>query len=81
MSALDKYWSFIAKYLPNYYSRDDVLWSDILNRYISDEDVSEEDIEYIEQTFANKDDVIEECMQLENRLFAEAIENYYSQLK
>ena len=39
----DNFWNFIEKYLPNYYTRDDVLYDDILFRFIDDDNVSEEE--------------------------------------
>ena len=73
------YWRFLSKYLPNYSNRDDVLMSDILFRYCTGEYVCSDDIEYIEQNFANKEEVLEECINMEKRFFNEAITNYYLQ--
>ena len=35
------YWAFIEQYLPDYSSRDDVLHSDILTRYLDGEEGGE----------------------------------------
>lgn len=40
-------WSFIEQYHPNYYSDDRVLLHEILFRYLDDDEVAEEDQEWI----------------------------------
>lgn len=37
-------WNFIAEYLPDYYSRSDVLRSDILFRFLDDDELWESDL-------------------------------------
>lgn len=73
-----QYWRFIETYLPNYYSRDDVLLSDILCRYIEHEDISLEDKQRIEATYKDRKSLIEDYIHLEKELFGEALENYYT---
>ena len=70
------YWDFIMEYLPGYYWDDNVLWSDILFRYIHGEGVSEEDVEYIESNFETMDDVIAEANFVDSRLLGEAVQAY-----
>lgn len=53
MSPAD-YWRFIEAYLPNYYSRDDVLLSDILYRYITSDEESCEDVQMIKKAYPNR---------------------------
>ncbi len=72
-------WNFICAYLPNYYSRDDVLRSDILRRYIDDEYVVESDLQWIDECFgSDKSAVTKALIVLEKGLVSEALENYYS---
>lgn len=69
-------WRFIEKYLPRYYSRDDVLLSDIYQRYIESDDVSEEDLQMIRENFGfNIQGVVNAQMELDQKLMKEAIEN------
>ena len=71
-------WGFIEEYLPNYYNRDDVLYDDILLRFFEDDDVSEEDMEWIQADFnCNKNLIKEELVKLELGFMAEAIQAYY----
>ena len=74
-------WSFIEDYLLNYYSRDDVLRSDILFRYINNEDVSESDVEWIGQEFGTDlDSIRQESIRLEKKFVYESLDNFYEQL-
>ena len=45
------YWDTVAEYLPHYHTRNDVLLSDILVRYIEDEEVCESDLKMIESEY------------------------------
>lgn len=66
------YWAFIEKYYPKYYSCDNVLLSDILTRKLDDEEICEEDEEYIKDW-----DVRKELFELDKELLCEAFENYF----
>lgn len=46
-----KLWEFIEDNLPDYYSSDEVLFSDILQRYLDGERVSKEDISMMRKEF------------------------------
>ena len=65
-------WDFIEMYLPNYYTRDDVLRSDILYRFLDNEDVNVEDKKWIDENFNNNIVAIkQECKRLEMQVFPE----------
>jgi len=70
------YWQLIEKHLPNYYINDLVLRSDILWRYVDNEEVSNDDIEWIEAEFADKREVLAEIARIESGLFTDAMANY-----
>jgi len=69
-----EYWDFIEKYYPNYYSCDDVLLCDILNRKLEGEEIDELD----EQLMKGRD-IKKEMLALERRLFGKAMQNYFNQ--
>lgn len=70
------YWRFIEKYLPNYSSNDLVLLSDILWRYVDNDDVDTSDMEWIGKSFADKNEVLTEIVRVETQLFENALRNY-----
>ncbi len=72
-------WRFIEEYLPNYSSRDDVLRDDILFRFVDGDDVSKEDLKWIEDEFKNDKNLVkEELIRLESRFMVEALKAYWS---
>ncbi len=71
------YWTFIETYHPNYYSDDRVLQCDILLRYLNREEVSDEDLEWIKESFKSNKEILGEMVRLETDLFREALEAYY----
>lgn len=74
------FWRFIEKYLPNYSSRDDVLRDDILFRFITNDEVCEEDLAWIANDFnSDKKLVKEELVRLETKFAEEALGAYYNQ--
>lgn len=74
------YWTFIENYLPNYSSRGDVLWSDILMRYIDNEEVAKEDLKRIKEEIGlNKQTVVQELKRIDQLLFAESLNAYFAQ--
>ena len=74
------FWRFIEEYLPNYYSRDDVLRDDILLRFVENEDVYEKDLVWIADEFdSNKKLIVEEIIRLETKFAEEALKTYYEQ--
>ena len=71
------FWAFIAEWLPDYSSRDDVLESDILARYLDDEEVCEEDLKWINQCYdGDKRLVAEHLIDLETKFAEEALSAY-----
>lgn len=73
-------WRFIEDYLPNYSSRDDILRNDILFRYLDDDDVCDEDMQWIKAEFnGDKHLVKEELVRLEKGFFEESLKAYYEQ--
>ena len=74
------FWSFIEEYLPNYSSRDDVLCDDILFRFITNDEVCEEDLAWIANDFnSDKKLVKDELVRLETKFAEEALGAYYNQ--
>lgn len=75
------YLRFIEQYHPRYSSDDRVLWCDILFRYLDEnEEVSEDDLEWIHNDIGNKEEVLQELKRLEVELFSEALDNFYKKL-
>ena len=71
-------WRFIEDYRPNYYHRDDVLYDDILLRFVEDDEVCEEDLQWIEEEFnSDKRLIKEELVRLETRFMSESLHAYY----
>lgn len=52
------YWDFIEKYHPLYYSDDRVLLCDILYRYLTDDEVSSDDLIWLQELYKTKKEVI-----------------------
>ena len=66
------YWDImISRYLPGYTSSDEVLECDILSRYIDDEEVCEDDLDWLPDS---KDEARGQLEQLELELYNEAVE-------
>lgn len=74
------YWPFIEEYLPDYSRRDDVLMSDILARFLDNEEIAEEDADMIASVYGNNKDLVrQELLGLDKGLMAEAMEAYFAQ--
>ena len=70
-------WSFIEKYLPDYYHRDDLLHSAIYSRYIDNEDLAEGDAEWIYSDYgSDKEKVKETIDQMEKEFAYEALASW-----
>lgn len=75
------YWDFISEYLPNCYTRDDVLLSDILFRYLDGDDLEPEDAEMIEKEYHNdREEVRKVLLKLDKSLMAEAMDAHFETL-
>ena len=68
-------WNFIEQYHPNYYSDDRVLLHEILFRYLDDDEVAEEDQEWIRNEFKNRAEIEQELRHIEKALYSEAWDN------
>ncbi|MBP5703619.1 MAG: hypothetical protein J6X12_02835 [Paludibacteraceae bacterium] len=80
-SSYNVFWQFIEDYLPNYSSRDDVLWDDILSRFLEDDEVCESDMRIIEEVFnGDKKQIKEELALLETKFAQEALMEYYQNI-
>ena len=81
----DTYYSnlylFIAEYLPNYYSRNDVLEGDILFRFLTNEEINEYDKKWIEEEYGNDRNAIKQrCIDLDKKFLEESLKKYYKSI-
>ena len=68
---------FIEKFLPDYYHDDDVLRSDILCRYLDNEDVDESDLQWIYREFGSDKTKVRDALErLDMELAHEALLNW-----
>lgn len=75
------FWEFIAEWLPEYSSRNDVLESDILARYVCDEEVWEADLEWINQYYEGDKQLVEkQLIELEAKFAKEALTAYHEEM-
>ena len=71
-------WRFIEENLPNYHQRDDVLYNDIVSRYVNGEDLSDSDYEMMREHFGVNYNAAEWWLENDiKRLFLEAVEAAY----
>lgn len=63
-------WHIIECFLPDYYHRDEVLWSNVLERYIDGEEVDEEDLEWLPKS---KEEAQKELDKLDQELLEESL--------
>ena len=70
-------WPFITDNLPNYYTRDDVLYNDIVAKYVNGEELDEDDIVLMHNDFKSVEDA-EKWLDADiKRLFLESVEAAY----
>lgn len=80
-SAYANLWSFFNEYLPGYYSRNDVLKSDILFRFLEGDEISENDLAWIQEEYGGDlQRVRQECQRLDTLFFTESLQAFYDQL-
>lgn len=72
-------WQFIEENLPNYHRRDDVLFNDIVSRYVNGEELSEEDTNQVEAEFESVEDAEKWLDNDIKRLFLEAFKSAYEE--
>lgn len=70
-------WTFIEENLPDYHRRDDVLYNDIVTRFVNGEDLEEADRYEMEATFSTRKEAEEWLDKDIKRLFIEAFANAY----
>ena len=67
------------EYLPHYHQRNDVLLSDILARYIDDEEVHEGDLKMIADNYGNNKQTVKRALfELDSSLIIEAMKVMYN---
>lgn len=74
-----EHWPFIERYLPDYYSNEDVLVSDILLRYLTGEEVSKSDQMWIHAEFNDKAEILAELIKIDTALFSRSLSAYYQE--
>ena len=74
-------WNFIEENLPNYHQRDDILYNDIVSRYVNGEEISESDMELMKSRFNSVEEAEEWLDKDCKRLFLEAVEAAYDNNK
>ena len=74
-------WNFISDNLPNYHQRDDVLYNDIVSRYVNGEEIDESDMELMKSRFNSVEEAEEWLDNDCKRLFIEAVEAAYDNNK
>lgn len=79
MTNRTSYWDFICNYLPDYSIREDVTLSDRLYKIANNEPLTEEDEAYFAIKYDNDiRHLIQDLIDLDTKLFAEALTAYYS---
>ena len=74
-------WNFIEENLPNYHQRDDILYNDIVSRYVNGEEIDESDMELMKSRFNSVEEAEEWLDKDVKRLFLEAVETAYDNNK
>ena len=72
------YWTLVGDYLPDYSIRDDVFRSNTLIKYVSDEEVYEEDLEWLPE---DKEEAHKMMQELDLALYNEAVDAYNEKMK
>ena len=74
-------WNFIEENLPNYHQRDDILYNDIVSRYVNGEEIDENDMELMKCRFNSVEEAEKWLDKDIKRLFLEAVEAAYDSHK
>ena len=81
MAALDSekdVWNFIETFLPDYHHRDDVMFNDIVSRFVNHEEIEDDDYGLMESFFGLDHDQAERWLEDDTkRLFLEAVASAY----
>lgn len=70
-------WDIIGNFLIGYTSDNRVLYSDILYRYLNNEEIVANDILWIETNFKSRIEIEHELNQIDDILLKEAISDFY----
>lgn len=74
-------WNFIEENLPNYHQRDDILYNDIVSRYVNGEELDNADVEMMQRDFRSVEEAEKWLDKDSKRLFLEAVEAAYDSNK
>ena len=72
-------WLFIEENLPNYESRNDILYNDIVSRYVNGEEIDSHDAEMMKNDFSSFEEAAKWLDKDTKRLFLEAVEAVYEE--
>ena len=72
-------WLFIEENLPNYESRNDILYNDIVSRYVNGEEIDDHDAEMMKNDFSSFEEAVKWLDKDTKRLFLEAVEAVYEE--
>lgn len=72
-------WLFIEENLPNYESRNDILYNDIVSRYVNGEEIDSHDAEMMKNDFSSFEEAAKWLDKDIKRLFLEAVEAVYEE--
>lgn len=72
-------WLFIEENLPNYESRNDILYNDIVSRYVNGEEIDDHDAEMMKNDFSSFEEAVKWLDNDTKRLFLEAVEAVYEE--
>ena len=65
-------WQIVEEFLPDYYDNNNVLLSDILQRYLDGDDITDKDIKIAKSFGKDKDKIYKYMKKLNQQLFNEA---------